>query len=127
MADSYRSAAITWSPGAGFDVSEKEILLKKHLLPALVLYLRSKAPSVIVKFAFLSQWREYIVQLKSYCGSMRDFRTNTNGRAAGLLAMTGYLSGYPSKQQPRSTLLDPVILLYLYPLHYAIRQQQEYY
>ncbi|KAG8261766.1 hypothetical protein J6590_066297 [Homalodisca vitripennis] len=34
---------------------------------------------------------------------------------AGLLARTGSLSGHPSKQQPRSTLLDLVILL-----HYAI-------
>ncbi|KAG8261784.1 hypothetical protein J6590_066315 [Homalodisca vitripennis] len=29
---------------------------------------------------------------------------------AGLLARTGSLSGHPSKQEPRSTLLDPVIL-----------------
>ncbi|KAG8278320.1 hypothetical protein J6590_023769 [Homalodisca vitripennis] len=33
----------------------------------------------------------------------------TNGRAGGMLARTGSLSGHPSKQQPRSTLLDPVI------------------
>ncbi|KAG8292105.1 hypothetical protein J6590_046925 [Homalodisca vitripennis] len=32
-----------------------------------------------------------------------DFRTTTNGRAGGLLAKTGLLSGHPSKQQPRST------------------------
>ncbi|KAG8329438.1 hypothetical protein J6590_085976 [Homalodisca vitripennis] len=41
-----------------------------------------------------------------------DFRTTTNGRAGGLLARTGPLSGHPSKQQPRSTVLDLVILLY---------------
>ncbi|KAG8295767.1 hypothetical protein J6590_073126 [Homalodisca vitripennis] len=35
-----------------------------------------------------------------------DFRTTTNGRVGGLLARTGSLSGHPSKQQPRSTLLD---------------------
>ncbi|KAG8279606.1 hypothetical protein J6590_100999 [Homalodisca vitripennis] len=35
-----------------------------------------------------------------------DFRTTTNGRAGGLPARTGSLSGNPSKQQPRSTLLD---------------------
>ncbi|KAG8260397.1 hypothetical protein J6590_098032 [Homalodisca vitripennis] len=34
------------------------------------------------------------------CG---DFRTTNNGRAGGLLARTGSLSGHPSKQQPRST------------------------
>ncbi|KAG8252714.1 hypothetical protein J6590_051163 [Homalodisca vitripennis] len=39
-----------------------------------------------------------------------DFRTTTNCRAGGLLARPGSLSGHPSKQQPRSTLLDPVIL-----------------
>ncbi|KAG8284167.1 hypothetical protein J6590_003860 [Homalodisca vitripennis] len=35
-----------------------------------------------------------------------DFRTTTNGRAGGLLGRTGSLSGHPSKQQPRSMLLD---------------------
>ncbi|KAG8255235.1 hypothetical protein J6590_065955 [Homalodisca vitripennis] len=35
-----------------------------------------------------------------------NFRTTTNGRAGGVLARTGSLSGHPSKQQPRSTLLD---------------------
>ncbi|KAG8289271.1 hypothetical protein J6590_107951, partial [Homalodisca vitripennis] len=35
-----------------------------------------------------------------------DFRTTTNGRAGGLLARKGLLSGHPSKQQPRLTLLD---------------------
>ncbi|KAG8318280.1 hypothetical protein J6590_006593 [Homalodisca vitripennis] len=41
----------------------------------------------------------------------RDFRTTTNGRAGGLLARTGSLSGHSSKQQPRSTaLLDLDIL-----------------
>ncbi|KAG8320212.1 hypothetical protein J6590_074013 [Homalodisca vitripennis] len=50
-----------------------------------------------------------------------DFRTTINGRAGGMLARTGSLSGHPSKQQLRSTLLDPVILRKpLYPLHYAI-------
>ncbi|KAG8286262.1 hypothetical protein J6590_063936 [Homalodisca vitripennis] len=39
-------------------------------------------------------------------GLKGDFRTTTNGRADGLLARTGSLSGHPSKQQPRSTLLD---------------------
>ncbi|KAG8260128.1 hypothetical protein J6590_103806 [Homalodisca vitripennis] len=39
-----------------------------------------------------------------------DFRTTTKGRAGGLLARTGSLSGHPSKQQPRSTLLDPIFL-----------------
>ncbi|KAG8314059.1 hypothetical protein J6590_101233 [Homalodisca vitripennis] len=38
-----------------------------------------------------------------------DIQTITNGRASGLLARTGSLSGHPSKQQPRSTLLDSVI------------------
>ncbi|KAG8245990.1 hypothetical protein J6590_097467 [Homalodisca vitripennis] len=32
------------------------------------------------------------------------------GRAGWLLARTGSLSGHPSKQQPRSTLLDSVTL-----------------
>ncbi|KAG8267932.1 hypothetical protein J6590_039316 [Homalodisca vitripennis] len=36
-----------------------------------------------------------------------DFPTTTNGRAGGLLARTGSLSGHPYKQQPHSTLLDP--------------------
>ncbi|KAG8268135.1 hypothetical protein J6590_035104 [Homalodisca vitripennis] len=31
--------------------------------------------------------------------------------AGGLLVRTGSLSGHPSEQQPRSTLLDPLILL----------------
>ncbi|KAG8327103.1 hypothetical protein J6590_026437 [Homalodisca vitripennis] len=44
-------------------------------------------------------------QLKGY------FRTTTNDWAGGLLARTGSLSGHPSKQQPRSTLFDWVILL----------------
>ncbi|KAG8276778.1 hypothetical protein J6590_056935 [Homalodisca vitripennis] len=39
-----------------------------------------------------------------------DFRTTTNSRAGGLLARTRSLSGHLSKQQPRSTLLDLVIL-----------------
>ncbi|KAG8259097.1 hypothetical protein J6590_017271 [Homalodisca vitripennis] len=39
-----------------------------------------------------------------------DFRTTTNGRAGELLARKGSLSGHPSKQQPRPTLLDLVIL-----------------
>ncbi|KAG8320709.1 hypothetical protein J6590_062600 [Homalodisca vitripennis] len=34
-----------------------------------------------------------------------DFRTTTSGRAGGLLARTGSLSGHSSKQQPRSTLI----------------------
>ncbi|KAG8327726.1 hypothetical protein J6590_012774 [Homalodisca vitripennis] len=38
-----------------------------------------------------------------------NFRTTTNGRAGGLLARTGSPSGHPSKQHPRSTLLDLVI------------------
>ncbi|KAG8261892.1 mannose binding [Homalodisca vitripennis] len=37
-----------------------------------------------------------------------DFRTTINGRAGGLLTRTGSLNGQPSKQQPRSTLLDSV-------------------
>ncbi|KAG8336423.1 hypothetical protein J6590_045389 [Homalodisca vitripennis] len=37
-----------------------------------------------------------------------DFRTTTNGRADEVLPRTGSLSGHPSKQQPRSTLLDSV-------------------
>ncbi|KAG8299514.1 hypothetical protein J6590_099137 [Homalodisca vitripennis] len=36
-----------------------------------------------------------------------DFRTTTNGQASGLLARTGSFSDHPSKQQPRSMLLDP--------------------
>ncbi|KAG8328742.1 hypothetical protein J6590_102676 [Homalodisca vitripennis] len=36
--------------------------------------------------------------------------TTTNGRAGGLLVRTGSLSGHPSKQQLRSTLLHLVIL-----------------
>ncbi|KAG8331432.1 hypothetical protein J6590_042202 [Homalodisca vitripennis] len=39
-----------------------------------------------------------------------DFRTTTNGRAGGLLARTGSLSGHPSKQQPRSTLLAVTVV-----------------
>ncbi|KAG8293276.1 hypothetical protein J6590_020879 [Homalodisca vitripennis] len=39
-----------------------------------------------------------------------DFRINTNSRTGGLLARTGLLSGYPTKQQPSSTLIDLVIL-----------------
>ncbi|KAG8322343.1 PH domain leucine-rich repeat-containing protein phosphatase 2 [Homalodisca vitripennis] len=38
-----------------------------------------------------------------------NFRTTTNGRAGGLFARTGALSGHPSKQQSRSMLLHPVI------------------
>ncbi|KAG8245933.1 hypothetical protein J6590_096258 [Homalodisca vitripennis] len=46
--------------------------------------------------------------LKSKDGLFRgDFRTTTNGRAGGLLARTGSLSGLSSKQQPRSTSLVP--------------------
>ncbi|KAG8335535.1 hypothetical protein J6590_065396 [Homalodisca vitripennis] len=37
-----------------------------------------------------------------------DFQTTTNGRAGGLLARPGSLSGHLSMQQPRLTLLDPV-------------------
>ncbi|KAG8294922.1 hypothetical protein J6590_092009 [Homalodisca vitripennis] len=48
-----------------------------------------------------------------------DFRTTTKGRAGEQIAITGPLSGHPSKQQTRSTLLDLVILQCpLYPLHY---------
>ncbi|KAG8299400.1 hypothetical protein J6590_102023 [Homalodisca vitripennis] len=43
-------------------------------------------------------------------GFKGDIRTTTNSRAGGLLARTGSLSGHPSKQQPRSTMLDLVIL-----------------
>ncbi|KAG8268695.1 hypothetical protein J6590_021515 [Homalodisca vitripennis] len=39
-----------------------------------------------------------------------DFRTTVNGRAGGLFARAGSLSGHPSKQQPRLTLLDLVTL-----------------
>ncbi|KAG8262445.1 hypothetical protein J6590_052090 [Homalodisca vitripennis] len=39
-----------------------------------------------------------------------DFRTTTNGRSGGLLARTRSFSDHPSKQQPRSTLLDSAIL-----------------
>ncbi|KAG8297673.1 hypothetical protein J6590_030182 [Homalodisca vitripennis] len=39
-----------------------------------------------------------------------NLRTTTNVRAGGLFARIGSLSGHPSKQQPRSTFLDPVIL-----------------
>ncbi|KAG8337300.1 hypothetical protein J6590_026265 [Homalodisca vitripennis] len=35
-----------------------------------------------------------------------DFRTTINGRAEGLLARTGSLSGHPSKQQPRFVQLS---------------------
>ncbi|KAG8282705.1 hypothetical protein J6590_030426 [Homalodisca vitripennis] len=35
-----------------------------------------------------------------------DFETTTNGWAGRLLAGTESLNGHPSKQQPRSTLLD---------------------
>ncbi|KAG8263154.1 hypothetical protein J6590_039423 [Homalodisca vitripennis] len=38
-----------------------------------------------------------------------DFRTTANGQNGGLCARTGSLSGHPSKQQPRSTLLESVI------------------
>ncbi|KAG8281280.1 hypothetical protein J6590_062197 [Homalodisca vitripennis] len=38
--------------------------------------------------------------------SERCFQTTTNGRAVELLAWSGSLSGYQSKQQPCSTLLD---------------------
>ncbi|KAG8272707.1 hypothetical protein J6590_036581 [Homalodisca vitripennis] len=43
-------------------------------------------------------------------GLKDDFRITTKGRAGGLLARSGSLSGHSSKQQPRSTLLDLVIL-----------------
>ncbi|KAG8246690.1 hypothetical protein J6590_078628 [Homalodisca vitripennis] len=33
-----------------------------------------------------------------------------NDQAGELLARTGSLSGHPSKQQPRSTLLDPILV-----------------
>ncbi|KAG8250028.1 hypothetical protein J6590_005423 [Homalodisca vitripennis] len=39
-----------------------------------------------------------------------DFRTTTIDQAGGLVARTESLSGHPPKQQPRSTLLDPIIL-----------------
>ncbi|KAG8317097.1 hypothetical protein J6590_032781 [Homalodisca vitripennis] len=35
-----------------------------------------------------------------------DFRITTKGRADGLLARTGSLNGHPSKQQPRSTIVN---------------------
>ncbi|KAG8318964.1 hypothetical protein J6590_101730, partial [Homalodisca vitripennis] len=38
-------------------------------------------------------------------GLKDDFRTTTNGRADGLLARTGSLSGHPTQQQPQSTYL----------------------
>ncbi|KAG8289142.1 hypothetical protein J6590_003476 [Homalodisca vitripennis] len=39
-----------------------------------------------------------------------DFRTTTSGRAGGLLARIGSLSGYLFEQQPRLSLLDLVML-----------------
>ncbi|KAG8275023.1 hypothetical protein J6590_095082 [Homalodisca vitripennis] len=38
-----------------------------------------------------------------------NFQTTANGRAGGLLARTGSLSGHSYKKQPCSTLLDSVI------------------
>ncbi|KAG8286728.1 hypothetical protein J6590_053685 [Homalodisca vitripennis] len=65
-----------------------------------------------VKMSYSTKWRAKKPSL-TQTGDQRlkgDFRTTTNDWAGGLLARTGSLSGYPSKQQPRSTLLDPVIL-----------------
>ncbi|KAG8272863.1 hypothetical protein J6590_033521 [Homalodisca vitripennis] len=41
--------------------------------------------------------------------TLRTQEGSSKPRAGGLLARTGSLSGHPSKQQPRSTLLDSVI------------------
>ncbi|KAG8316481.1 hypothetical protein J6590_049605 [Homalodisca vitripennis] len=47
-----------------------------------------------------------VARITGSCNSLKgDFRTTTNGRAGGLLARTGSLSGHPAKQQPRSTLM----------------------
>ncbi|KAG8319487.1 hypothetical protein J6590_091023, partial [Homalodisca vitripennis] len=44
--------------------------------------------------------------------------------AGELLARTGSLSGHPSKQQLRLTLIDPVTMRQpLYPLNYATGNQ----
>ncbi|KAG8284647.1 hypothetical protein J6590_098470, partial [Homalodisca vitripennis] len=63
-----------------------------------------------VKMSYSTTWRSKKPSL-TQTGDQRlkgDFRTTTtNDRAGGLLARTGSLSGHPSKQQPRSTLLDP--------------------
>ncbi|KAG8320372.1 hypothetical protein J6590_070658 [Homalodisca vitripennis] len=62
-----------------------------------------------VKMSYSTRWRSKKPSL-TQTGDQRlkgDFRTTTNDRAGGLLARTGSLSGHPSKQQPRSTLLDP--------------------
>ncbi|KAG8306246.1 hypothetical protein J6590_051590 [Homalodisca vitripennis] len=50
------------------------------------------------------------LRLRNLFGDQRlkgDFRTITNDRAGGLLARAGSLSGHPTKQHPRSMLLDP--------------------
>ncbi|KAG8264690.1 hypothetical protein J6590_008625 [Homalodisca vitripennis] len=49
-------------------------------------------------------------EIKQGTNGLKVTRTTTNGRAGGLLARTGSLSGHPSKQQPCSTLLVPVTL-----------------
>ncbi|KAG8253331.1 hypothetical protein J6590_036853 [Homalodisca vitripennis] len=65
----------------------------------------SVLPTVMVLVKVKSSKEVLLYQLKDY------FRTTTTGRAGGVLARTGSLSGHPSKQQPRPTL---------YPLHYGI-------
>ncbi|KAG8267896.1 hypothetical protein J6590_040678 [Homalodisca vitripennis] len=57
-----------------------------------------------------------------------DFSTTTNDQSNKLLARTGSLSGHPSKQQPRSMLLDLVSLPQPpYPLHCAIGKDKRGY
>ncbi|KAG8337298.1 hypothetical protein J6590_026263 [Homalodisca vitripennis] len=70
-------------------------------------------PQGCIKITWLRTQHKIVNLVKS--GDQRlkdDFRTTTNGRVGELLARTGSLSGHPSKQQPRLTLLDLVILRY---------------
>ncbi|KAG8268437.1 Zinc finger, CCHC domain-containing protein [Homalodisca vitripennis] len=79
---------------------------KKSHLPPLVLCssLMLDSPVIVGELLHISISEPVIGKLKG------DLRTTTNGRIGWLLARTGSLSGHPSKQQPRSTLLDPFLV-----------------
>ncbi|KAG8269589.1 hypothetical protein J6590_104414 [Homalodisca vitripennis] len=57
--------------------------------------------------------KKHYLTLNLGTSGLKVTRITTNGRAGGLLARTGSLSGHPSKQQPRSTLLDLPITVVL--------------
>ncbi|KAG8269776.1 hypothetical protein J6590_100219 [Homalodisca vitripennis] len=65
--------------------------------------------TTVIRFTGEIRAKKPSLTLNLGTNGLKVIQTTANGRAGGLLARTGSLGGHPSKQQPRSTLLDPVI------------------